>query len=140
MSPSDPQQAGHAGDPYALAYPETRPFWEAAERGELLVKACRACGKAHWYPRVVCPLCGSGDTEWKPASGRGALYSYSVVERADPPYVLAYVRLEEGPVMISNLVDADPAAIRIGMPLRARFLAAPQGRRMPFFAPDTPGP
>ena len=76
--------------------PETKPFWDAAAAGKLLVKRCTACGERHHYPRAICPHCGSDKTEWTEASGRGIVYSYSVFRRAPIPYAIAYVTLAEG--------------------------------------------
>ena len=76
-------------------------------------KHCNACGKPHWYPRVVCPLCGSDDVEWREASGRGEVYSFSVVRRMGEPYVLAFVTLEEGPTVMTNIVDTPLDALRM---------------------------
>ena len=73
--------------------PETKPFWDAAARGTLLLKRCRACGKAHYFPRPLCPFCMSEETEWIEASGKGEIYSFSVMRRAAPPYAIAYVTL-----------------------------------------------
>ena len=126
---------GFEQDAYAAAYPETRPFWEAAVEGRLLVKACRACGRAHWYPKVVCPFCHSVDLEWREASGRGTIYTYSVMRRVEVPYVLAYVTLEEGPTLMTNIVDCDVDSVRIGQAVQVRFRQAPQGRTVPVFAP-----
>ena len=122
-------------DAYAAAYPETRPFWEAAAEGRLLIKACRACNRAHWYPKVVCPFCHSADVEWRTASGRGTVYTYSVMRRVEVPYVLAYVTLEEGPTLMTNIIDCDVDAVRIGQAVQVRFRQAPQGRTVPVFAP-----
>lgn len=122
-------------DPFAAAYPETREFWAAAAEGRLLLKTCEDCGRAHWYPRIVCPLCGSGRVGWRPASGRGTLHAFSAPARAEPPYVLAYVTLEEGPMLMTNVVDARPEDLRIGQAVSVRFRAAPEGRMLPFFAP-----
>lgn len=119
--------------PFVQAYPETREFWAAGAAGKFLLKSCKACGKAHWYPRVVCPLCGSDDTHWVETSGRGTIYSYSVLERADPPYVLVYVRLDDGPILISNLLEAQADAIHIGAVVQARLIPIEDGRSMPFF-------
>jgi uncharacterized OB-fold protein len=135
MNPSIDPAAGFETDPYAAAYPETRPFWAAAAEGRLLLKGCRDCGRAHWYPRVVCPLCGSLNTEWRDASGEGTLYAFSEIQRAEPPCVLAYVRLAEGPTLLTHVVDADAASLRIGQPVRMRMQAAPEGRYVPVFAP-----
>ena len=76
---------------------ETQPFWNAARERRFVVPTCTACGKAHWYPRAICPFCGSDKIEWRAASGRGTIYSYSVMRRAKEPYAIAYVTLAEGP-------------------------------------------
>lgn len=136
MSDSEPSFA-FDNDPFASAYPETRAFWIAAADGRLLIKHCDDCGRAHWYPRVLCPLCGSERVRWKEASGRGTLYAFSTARRAQPTYTLAYVTLDEGPMLMTNVVDADPDDLRIGQPVVVRFRAAPEGRMMPFFAPAT---
>ncbi|WP_288253248.1 OB-fold domain-containing protein [uncultured Hydrogenophaga sp.] len=96
---------------------ETLPYWDGAARGELWLRRCTACAKAHHYPRSICPFCFVPDTRWERASGRGTLYSYCAVLRAAVPYVIAYVRLEEGPVMLTNLTDCDPARLVVGMPV-----------------------
>jgi uncharacterized OB-fold protein len=115
--------------------PETAPFWEAAASGRLLVKRCEACGELHHYPRVACPFCGSDRTSWQEASGRGTIYSYSVFRRAPVPYAIAYVTLEEGPTMMTNIVDSDLDAIRIGQRVRVRFVPTDGGPPVPMFAP-----
>lgn len=121
-------------DPFAAAYPETSEFWAAAAQGRLLLKTCTDCGQPHWYPRVACPLCGSQRLEWKQASGRGTLYAFSPARRADPPYILAYVTLEEGPTLMTNIVDVRFEDLRIGQAVSVRFQPAAEGRMMPFFA------
>ena len=125
-----------AGDPFVAAVPENAPFWEAAGRGALLLKHCKACDKPHWYPRVVCPLCGSDDVEWREASGRGQVYSFSVVRRMGEPYVLAFVTLEEGPTVMTNIVDTPFDALGIGQRVKVVFRQAAEGRSMPFFVPE----
>jgi len=115
--------------------PENKPFWDAAGEGRLLVKRCRACGEAHHYPRALCPFCFSDDTEWQEASGRGTIYSYSVMRRAPVPYAIAYVTLEEGPTMMTNLVDCDFDALRIGQPVKVVFTPTEGGAPMPMFTP-----
>lgn len=115
--------------------PETKPFWDAAGEGTLLLKRCDACGELHYYPRVACPFCGSDRTSWEAASGRGTIYSYSVFRRAPVPYAIAYVSLEEGPTMMTNIVDGDLDAIRIGQRVRVRFVPTDGGPPVPMFAP-----
>src|SRR2546423_3280562 len=79
-----------------------------------MLKKCGACGQAHHYPRAICPFCASDRTEWITASGRGTIYSYSVMRRGPVPYAIGYVTLEEGVTMMTNIVDCDLDAIRIG--------------------------
>lgn len=121
--------------PSPLPNPETKPFWEAAAEGRLLLKRCRSCGEVHYYPRALCPFCGSGETEWRPASGGGTIYSYSVMRRAEVPYAIAYVTLDEGVTMMTNLVDCDLDAIRIGQRVRLLFKPTEGGPPVPTFTP-----
>ncbi len=121
--------------PAPEANPETRPFWEAAADGRLLIGKCRSCGKPHYYPRAICPLCGSDATELVQVSGRGAVYSYSVMRRVPVPYALAYVTLDEGVTMMTNIVDCDLDAIRIGQRVRLVFKPSEGGPPVPMFTP-----
>lgn len=122
-------------DPFAQAYPEHLAFWQAAEQGKLLLRTCCNCHRPHWYPRVVCPLCGSTDTEWREASGAGTLYAFSVMRRVEQPYAVAYVRLAEGPTLLTNIETDQLDGLRIDQPVRVRFRRAEEGRLMPVFAP-----
>jgi len=121
--------------PAPPANTETKRFWEAAAAGTLLIKRCEACGEPHYYPRPICPFCGSDRTTWMETSGRGTIYSYSVFRRAPVPYAIAYVTLEEGPTMMTNIVDADLDGIRIGQRVRVRFTPTDGGPPVPTFAP-----
>lgn len=121
------------------ASPETAPYWKAAREGRLLVKRCDACGERHAYPRALCPFCFSERTAWEEASGRGTIYSFSIMRRAKVPYAVAYVTLEEGPTVISNIVGADFDALRIGQAVRLDFRAATDGQPVPMFTPDASG-
>ena len=112
---------------------ETERYWAAAKDGRLLVKTCNACGEAHYYPREICPHCGSTDTEWREASGKGTIYSYSVMRRAEIPYVIAYVTLDEGVTMMTNIVDADFDAIAIGKAVEVTFRETEGGMALPVF-------
>ena len=94
--------------------PETAAFWDAAKEGRFLIRACTACGKAHWYPRAICPHCFSDRTEWREGTGRGTIYSVSVMKRAPEVYAIAYVTLAEGPTMMTNIVECDFDALHIG--------------------------
>lgn len=112
---------------------ETKPYWDGAAEGKLMVKRCGDCGKHHHYPRASCPFCFSERTEWHQASGSGTIYSYSVMRRAEVPYVIAYVTLAEGPTMMTNIVDCDPDAVRIGQSVKVTFRPTDGGPPLPMF-------
>jgi uncharacterized OB-fold protein len=121
--------------PAPQATPETRTFWQAAAEGRLVIKACASCGQLHHYPRSLCPFCFSDATEWRQASGRGTVYSYSVMRRVPVPYAIAYVTLEEGVTMLTNIVDCDLDAIRIGQAVEVVFKPTEGGPPVPMFQP-----
>jgi uncharacterized OB-fold protein len=107
---------------------ESRGWWEALARHELYVQRCRACGTTRFYPRAVCPSCLSAETHWVRASGRGAVYSFTVTHqnqspgfREELPYVLAVVELEEGVRLMTNVVGCPAEQVRIGMPVTVVF-------------------
>jgi len=113
---------------------EVKPFFDAAGEGKLLVKRCAACAEFHHYPRTVCPHCFSGRTEWREAKGAGTIYSYSVLRRGVPaPYCIAYVTLEEGVTMLTNIVDCDLDSVRIGQKVREVFKPTDGGPPVPMF-------
>jgi uncharacterized OB-fold protein len=114
---------------------ESQAFFDAAKDGRFLIKKCRACGKPHWYPRGVCPFCASGDTEWVEAAGTGTIYSYSVMRRAPEPFALAYVTLAEGPTVLTNIVDCDFDALKIGQDVTFTFKPADNGIPVLMFKP-----
>ena len=121
---------------------DTRPFWDAAGEGRFLVKRCRACGAVHHYPRQFCPSCWSDDVAWVDASGRATLYTWSVVYANDLPpfperlpYVAAVVDLEEGPRVMTNIVDCDPDSVRVGQAVELVFHDTGAGSALPRFRP-----
>jgi len=114
--------------PLPLFIEETRNYWEGCKAEKLLVQKCRACGTYQTYPRLVCHKCLSGDLEWVESTGRGTIYSFSVVYRpyleefdADVPYAVAIIDLEEGVRMMANVIDCTPDEIRIGMKVEVVF-------------------
>jgi uncharacterized OB-fold protein len=128
--------------PAPVPTPETQPFWDGCAAGELRIQKCTACNRHVFYPRPICPHCGSGDLEWVVSDGTATLYSYVISHRAAPgfadetPYVIAVVELPEGVRMMTNIVDVepDPANLPLDMPLRVRF--EPRGDvHVPLFAP-----
>lgn len=114
---------------------EASAFWEAAARGTLLLRHCRDCERPFHYPRGICPLCGSTRTDWREASGAGVIYTCSITHRADPPYCIAYVQLDEGPIVLTNIVNAPLESVRIGQRVKVVFVAGAEGRALPMFEP-----
>lgn len=107
--------------------PELAEYWEATKRDVLLVPRCKNCGERFWYPRGFCPLCHSTDLEWPEAGGGGTIYTFSIARRGFgpwgevAPYVVAYVELDEGPRMLTNIVDCDPDALEVGQRVQVTF-------------------
>jgi uncharacterized OB-fold protein len=104
----------------------SRPFWEAAAEGRLVLQSCAACGKVRHYPRFLCDACYSDAVAWKPASGRGAIHSWTVAHYAyhpafapELPYTLVTVDLEEGVRALGRWrSDKTPS---IGQPVQGAF-------------------
>jgi uncharacterized OB-fold protein len=115
--------------------PETKPFWDAARVGRFLVPFCAACGKAHWYPRAICPFCAGDKVEWREASGKGTIYTFSVMRRVKEPYAIAHVTLAEGPTMLTNIVNCDFDSLHIGQPVAVVFQETEGGPPVPMFKP-----
>jgi uncharacterized OB-fold protein len=134
--------------PVVSPSPEAAPFWDAAERHRLELPYCTACSAAFFYPRPLCPTCGGRDTGWVEARGTGTLYSFCVHYRSSVPgltdavpFVTALVDLDEGPRLMSFLVDApaDPEAIRCGIRVEAEFLDLADGHTVVAFKPSPNG-
>jgi hypothetical protein len=127
--------------PAPTVNPETRQFWGATAEGRLLLKRCLDCGSVIWYPRAICPECASLRTEWFQASGRGRVYSYTLNHRGQDaysgaePYVLAYVELDEGPRMMTNIVGPDAVGVAVGMRVEVVFHDTGDGTALPRFRP-----
>ena len=111
------------------------PYLAAARDGVLKLRRCTACSRTHWYPRPVCPYC-QGDTEWVDAAGSGTIYSLSVTRRAGPvAYALAYVRLDEGVTLLTNIVDCDLDTLAIGQRVTVCFKPCDGDGAIPMFKP-----
>lgn len=123
----------------------TERYWAGAREHKLVLPRCGDCGRHHFYPRSVCPHCGSDRLEWAEVSGHGTVYSFTVVHRApspafaaDVPYVVALVALEEGPHLMSNIVHCAPDAVRVGMGVRVAFREIGDAVTLPVFEPYAP--
>ena len=107
---------------------ENRPFWEAARQGRLSLQKCDTCSHIRFPISAFCPHCLSSDFQWFDVSGRGSIFSYIVFHqayhpgfKADLPYNVAMVQLEEGPRMFSNIVDTPNDQVRVGDKVQAVF-------------------
>ncbi len=120
-------------DPLVREHPGTLPFWAGAAQGRFVVPTCSDCGKAHWYPRNFCPLCFSAAIEWRASGGTGTIYAFTSMPRATPVVVVAYVQLDEGPLMLTNVVDCEPRTPAIGRRVKVKFAASDGGRMLPMF-------
>ena len=103
----------------------SQPFWEGTRRHEFLLQQCRGCGAVQFPPKEVCSSCWSAEFGWTGAAGTGTVYTYTVIYRAgmpafqdDVPYPIVIVELDEGPRVMSNLVNCDLEQVAVGMPVR----------------------
>jgi uncharacterized OB-fold protein len=117
---------------------DTREFWDACARGELVYQVCPDCASVQFYPRRHCAACQAVELEWRRSAGLGAVYSHTTVYRAptpafkaEVPYVIALVNLDEGFRMMVNILGCDPAAVAIGSRMRIVFRAAGGGVTLP---------
>lgn len=126
---SEPQapKSGYA-KPIPVPSHESRPYWEALRKHELVMPRCGACGNRWFPPTLLCPSCRSADVAWAPVSGRGKVFSFVVFHRTyhkgfadERPYCVAVIALEEGPRMISNVIGIAPDDVRCDMPVEVVF-------------------
>jgi uncharacterized OB-fold protein len=120
----------------------TEPFWAGGLSGELRLQQCANCGHIRYPISTVCPVCWSADCHWTPLSGRGTVQSHIVFERAyheawadQVPYVVALIELDEGPVLVSNVVGVQPSAVRVGQPVTVTFARRSATAALPQFTP-----
>jgi len=126
--------------PLPVVDPESAPYWAALKERRLILKHCRDCGRHHFYPRALCPHCHSDALEWSDARGTGSIYSYTVARRpagpafkADAPYVVAVVELDEGARMMTNIVTDDVESVRTGPRVVVAFEAVTDEITLPKF-------
>lgn len=124
--------------PVADAESLTEPWWEATKNEQFLIQRCRECSNYQHYPRPLCLKCSSTDLEYVPSSGRGEIYSFTVIHRAmnpafEPPYVVALVRMSEGPVTLGNIIDVPHDDLRCDLPVAVTWEELPDGRKLPIW-------
>jgi uncharacterized protein len=128
--------------PLSVITEESRPFWEGCRQGKLLLQYCDRCQQYQFYPRLYCMQCEAENPRWVEASGRGVIYSYTIIQQNkspefanDTPYNVAIVQLEEGPRMLSNIVDIAPAELRVELPVIVVFDRVTDTISLPRFRP-----
>lgn len=127
--------------PLPVATPETQHFWDGTRAGELRLQRCDDCSGVYFPPRPFCPACGSRSVSVFTASGKATLYSYVINYRQHPafdgPYSIAVVQLEEGPRMMTNIVNTPqtPEALVLDMPLEVTFEEMSEQITLPYFQP-----
>lgn len=122
---------------------ESKPFWDAAARHQLVIQECTGCGKRRYPPTTYCPFCRSDGKQWINATGNGKVFSWVVVHHpvpreayaGDVPYVVALVELEEGVRIVSNIVSIKPSDVQADMKVRVRFDDVEPGITLPRFVP-----
>ena len=114
---------------------EYEEFWSKANNGKLLLPRCMDTNQFFWYPRKISPFTLSANVELVEAAGKGVIYTFSVMRRANPQYVIAYVRLVEGVTMMTNIVECDPDSLEIGQPVELLMQEAENGQKIPVFRP-----
>ena len=120
---------------------ETKPFWDATAEGRLVLPRCDGCATVIWYPRLFCPACSGTDVSWVDAAGTGTVYSCTVVRKGQGPfadavpYVVAYVELDEGPRLLTNVVGCAPDDVAIGQGVSVTFADTGKGSALPRFRP-----
>ena len=126
--------------------PEAQPYWDGLKENKLMLPKCDDCGKPFFYPRVLCPNCHSRHISWMQASGRGKLYSFQIAHRSlnrafkvELPCVMAMIELEEGPRVLSNLIniEPDPSVIKCDMPVEVVFEKQNDDITLALFQPAT---
>jgi uncharacterized OB-fold protein len=120
--------------------PGTIAFWEGCKRHQLLLQRCTKCGTHQFYPRVICSTCSAGSPEWVESSGNGTVLSWTIVRHPvseayadDIPYVIALIKLQEGPTMMSSIIDCDPESVQSGMRVEVSFQDWTDEISMPMF-------
>lgn len=128
--------------PVPIVNPWAKPFWDAAREEKLILQKCQDCDKHIFYPRIACPHCFSDKVEWIEASGKGMVYSYTVVTNNAPsafiqdmPFVIAIVKLEEGVQMLSNIINCNPDDVECDMPVEVTFEKLNDEFTLPKFRP-----
>ncbi len=130
----------HANKFLPSPQPGTKPFWDGCKRHQLLLQKCGQCGTHQFYPRVICTSCSANSLDWVESSGNGTVVTWTIVRHAvseayadDVPYVIALIKLQEGPTMMSQIIECDPESVHSGMPVIVSFQDWTDDVSMPVF-------
>ncbi|QIL79910.1 Zn-ribbon domain-containing OB-fold protein [Diaphorobacter sp. HDW4A] len=135
MTDAAPTESNVGAPQSAAASACDKRYFDALAQGRFEIPQCRDCGKFHFYPRVCCPHCGSQALDWVAPSGDGTVYSVTIVRaREGADYTVVLVNLDEGPRLMSRVVDMPVDEVRIGMPVRARIDVTDEGPLLVFVA------
>lgn len=128
--------------PLPVPTEDTTPYWEACRKHELMMQRCKQCGHFRFPPSVVCPKCISVEADWEKLSGKGEIYTFIIVHRTyhlafapDIPYNVAIVKLNEGPLLHTNIVNCNNTELYIGMPVEVVFEDVSNQISLPKFQP-----
>jgi len=134
----------HSGKNFPVPTTETEGYWKGCRDHQLLIQQCTACGHFQFYPRLMCTACISRNVVWFKATGRGKVKSFTVIHRAiskayakETPYVLAIIELEEGPTMMSSVVNCNIKEMEVGMKVEVTFEDWSEEISIPKFRPIT---
>ena len=133
------EQAERPPIPLPLVDTDTEEWYAGLKRRELLLQQCASCGTLQHPPQPSCPQCLSLEKKWTKASGRGTIFTFIVVRHpvhpafAEVPYDVILVELEEGPRILSNMLDCPPEEIEIGMPVTVDFVDVSDDITLPKF-------
>ncbi|WP_216829864.1 Zn-ribbon domain-containing OB-fold protein [Alkalihalobacterium elongatum] len=136
----------HSGKNLPRPTIETEKYWQGCRKHELLIQKCTECDHYQFYPRIMCTRCSSNQVEWERTSGKGIVISFTIIRRpiskaykAETPYVVALIKLEEGPVMMSNIIHCDLEAVKVGMGVEVEFEDWSEEISIPKFRPANEG-
>ena len=132
----------HSQKNFPVPTKETAAYWDGCRNHKLLIQQCTICGKYQFFPRIICTGCMSSQVEWVQSSGQGKVVSFTIMHRpiseayaAEAPYVIALIKLDEGPTMMSNIVQLDPNKVFVGMKVEVVFEDWSEEISIPKFRP-----
>lgn len=127
--------------PAPVVTPTTKAFWDATAEGRFILQKCDSCSCIQWFPRNYCADCSANSFTTFDCSGKGVVYSYTIIRKVAnaykgaTPFVVAYVELEEGPRIMTNIVECEPDEVAVGMNVEMVFHDTGEGNALYRFRP-----